>query len=128
MWRIGLGTGRRRLRHYCCLDLYRAKNSAIHGGTILSVIGSTADDEGRLVVRKGAGYVIVEPDQLFSSTSIVDQLWCDRSAAFAERIKMPMGNEAMLRGVIGHELLSAVSSAHSMFLLAPIVCSWIGGM
>jgi hypothetical protein len=78
-------------------------------GCTVNIVDVGLDSEGKYVVARNQGYLIVEPDNLLSVTLITHQLWCDREAVFKNVLQFFEGSRDTLRGNICHELLSKVS-------------------
>lgn len=60
------------------------------------------------VVDDTKGLVVVHPDTLVSTSSVVASLWCPRKSLLAAKFK-EAGNRDMLAGTIAHELFQKVS-------------------
>lgn len=73
-------------------------------GEIVNVFSNqfTADDG--FIISDTAGFVVVNPDNLISCTSVASTLFCTRKAWLSEKFK-GTGNKVMLIGTLVHELL-----------------------
>ncbi|CAL8129633.1 unnamed protein product [Orchesella dallaii] len=74
-------------------------------GTLVNIVGVSADENQCFIVERMNGYLIVEPDRLMSVTSVVTQMYCERKAALSRFISGGGDNAIMYRGVVAHELI-----------------------
>uniref|UniRef100_A0AC34GAT2 DNA replication ATP-dependent helicase/nuclease DNA2 n=1 Tax=Panagrolaimus sp. ES5 TaxID=591445 RepID=A0AC34GAT2_9BILA len=61
-----------------------------------------------LIVNSHKGVIIVEPNTLVSSTTLVQALWCARKAVLSEKFRVPQINISMTLGTVCHELFQSV--------------------
>ncbi|KAL0867715.1 hypothetical protein ABMA27_008447 [Loxostege sticticalis] len=72
---------------------------------ILSILASR-DDSGKFSVSNTAGLIVLRPDHLVSSTSVVAGVFCKRKAVLQERWRgIDSANSAMTIGTLIHELV-----------------------
>ena len=70
---------------------------------------ATWDAQGRAIIDDQQGLVVVHPDTLISSTTVVSALFCMRKAVLAEKFKGVEGpSRVMLLGTAVHELMQEV--------------------
>lgn len=74
-------------------------------GDIISVLASR-DSLGQYCVNNSMGLLVLRPDHLVSSTSVVAGVFCKRKAVLQERWRgIDSGNIAMTIGILIHELV-----------------------
>ncbi|GBP65927.1 hypothetical protein EVAR_89420_1 [Eumeta japonica] len=74
-------------------------------GDIVSII-ATKSSENVYCVNNSTGLLVIRPDYLISSTSVVSGVFCRRKAVLQERFKgLDSSNTAMTIGILVHELV-----------------------
>ncbi|XP_041971968.1 DNA replication ATP-dependent helicase/nuclease DNA2 [Aricia agestis] len=81
-------------------------------GEVVSVIASR-DANGQFTVGNSSGLLVLRPDHLISSTSVVAGVYCRRKAVLQERWRgIDSANTAMTIGTIIHELVQKALTQH----------------
>ncbi|XP_022831974.1 DNA replication ATP-dependent helicase/nuclease DNA2 [Spodoptera litura] len=79
-------------------------------GDIVSVLASR-DSSGHYIVTNTSGLLVLRPDHLISSTSVVAGVFCKRKAVLQERWRgIDSANMAMTTGILIHELVQIALS------------------
>ncbi|GAB1597754.1 DNA replication ATP-dependent helicase/nuclease DNA2-like [Argonauta hians] len=95
--------------------------SFITVGDIVHILEASVDAAGVYHITDEKGLLVINPDFLLSSTSVVSSLFCMRKAVLNERFKgLDKGNLYMLYGSIVHCLLQEVLK-HKIFAEKEIV-------
>ncbi|CAL8129629.1 unnamed protein product [Orchesella dallaii] len=74
-------------------------------GTLVNIVGVSADENKCFIVERMNGYLIVEPDRLMSVTSVVTQMYCERKAALLHYVKGDDDNAIMFEEHVTHKLI-----------------------
>ncbi|XP_063388913.1 DNA replication ATP-dependent helicase/nuclease DNA2 [Cydia fagiglandana] len=80
-------------------------HTPLNPGDTVSIL-ATRDSSGRFTVSNSSGLLVLRPDRLVSSTSVVAGVFCQRKAVLQERWKgIDSANTAMTIGILVHELV-----------------------
>ncbi|XP_045771090.1 DNA replication ATP-dependent helicase/nuclease DNA2 isoform X2 [Maniola jurtina] len=80
-------------------------NTPLEAGEIVSVL-ATRDTLGCYTINNTSGLLVLRPDHLVSSTSVVAGVFCKRKAVLQERWRgIDSANSAMTIGILVHELV-----------------------
>ncbi|XP_053951038.1 DNA replication ATP-dependent helicase/nuclease DNA2 [Anastrepha ludens] len=81
----------------------------VNAGDIVSLLAAWNDELKSYIVNNEYGYIVVNPDILISSTSVVGSLFCRRKAVLQDRFKgIDANSKVMVIGSIVHEMLQLV--------------------
>ncbi|KAJ2942811.1 hypothetical protein O0L34_g14997 [Tuta absoluta] len=93
-------------------------DTPLSSGDIISVIASR-NTSGHFFVGNSAGLLVLRPDHLISSTSVVGGVFCRRKAVLQERYRgLDAGNTAMTIGILIHELVQKALTENIMDIAA----------
>ncbi|XP_073948369.1 uncharacterized protein [Choristoneura fumiferana] len=91
-------------RGYCCVDGIWL-DTPLQTGDTISILASR-DASGCFSVTNTTGLIVLRPDRLISSTSVVAGVFCKRKAVLQERWRgIDSANSAMTIGILVHELV-----------------------
>ncbi|XP_063541487.1 DNA replication ATP-dependent helicase/nuclease DNA2 [Cydia strobilella] len=80
-------------------------HTPLHPGDIVSIL-TARDSSGSFTVTNSSGLLVLRPDRLVSSTSVVAGVFCQRKAVLQERWRgIDSANTAMTIGILVHELV-----------------------
>ncbi|XP_063368621.1 DNA replication ATP-dependent helicase/nuclease DNA2 [Cydia amplana] len=80
-------------------------HTPLHPGDTVSILASR-DSSGSFTVTNSSGLLVLRPDRLVSSTSVVAGVFCQRKAVLQERWRgIDSANTAMTIGILVHELV-----------------------
>uniref|UniRef100_A0A2A4JDD4 DNA helicase n=1 Tax=Heliothis virescens TaxID=7102 RepID=A0A2A4JDD4_HELVI len=81
------------------------RDTPLVAGDIVSIL-ATRDPSGAYTVTNTSGLLVLRPDHLISSTSVVAGVFCKRKAVLQERWRgLDSANMAMTTGILIHELV-----------------------
>ena len=84
-------------------------------GDVISVCTSEWNQEDGFIVSDNLGYIVTNPDNLISCTTVASSLYCSRKTWLNERFKgFGVGNKIMTIGTLVHELLQ-ICTTESIF-------------
>lgn len=92
-----------------CFFIFRFRSELrwLTPGTLVNIVEVDADENNCFHIERLQGYLIVDPDQLISATTVISQMFCDRKVGLS-RLSPGGDSPIAFRGVLAHELICRV--------------------